>query len=348
MQRILLAASGAVSLLIGCVSLSADYPARDSERQLSNLSRLYWVDDQRLVFAGFNGREVVRGDGYRVRLQSIYLWDTQTGKVDDLGETGTEVCYANGYLAYRAWESGNAGTELGDVMGGPLGSPAKVDASMTGRPLDYQTCKPHAEALIPDWTKGKKVWRLKSGDFFILGDEKDERNTPVTFHPNGARQGVVMPFRSREFFFPGVTYYEFKGAYFIVGEYFVTDLSNSWGGFNKHPWPTGMPIPVWWLYPDGRVEEIKLPTEARFAAMSAIFPARTGIYYVSLDFPRSEGLYRVSSESIARRILSGWIENYAISPDGCRIAVNHNDHDKYDGKRGLGTAKAVNICANGE
>jgi hypothetical protein len=76
-----------------------------------------------------------------------------------------------------------------------------------------------------------------------------------------------------------------------------------------------------------------------------IFPAQPGIYYISPAYPLNDGLFKVIGENKVERVLKGFIEGYAVSPDGCRIAVDHNGN--HTGKRGEGTLKVIEVCAGG-
>jgi len=129
-----------------------------------------------------------------------------------------------------------------------------------------------------------------------------------------------MPFKRREFFAP--KYYSFKGAYLILPNYFVPDPRHPSGGYTKGPWPKDVPLPVWWLNPDGHVEEILLPSEARFGG-GKILAATPGIFYISPAYPDKDGLYKVLSDTKVARILAGFIEGFAVSPDGCKVAIDH-------------------------
>jgi hypothetical protein len=337
----------ALILIAGWTSaIPAEFQIRDSEKRIERLANMFWVDERRILFEGLNGKDAVRPDGSRVLLNSLYLWDVETGAIEDHGEIGGGLCYAHGYVRYRRWREQEVGRTLGDLIAGQLGGQLKAEPGLMGVRIDLETCQPHAEASpLPEWTAGKLVKRLKSEHgFLVLGPEKEDRNEVVTYHPKGIPDGVVMPFKRREARLVAVSYVPFKGAYFIEGDYFVVVPQHPSRGYNKSPWPKGVPIPVWWLYPDGRVEEIRLPTDSR--AASWIFPATGGVYFVSHRYPDYDGLFKVLDESKVTRIVKGSVQKYVVSADGCRIAVNHDGN--YIGTRVRGTVKAINVCTPGE
>jgi hypothetical protein len=340
----------ALSWLIGSLTAAcAQHPIRDSSRPAfpsSFAQSIYWIDNKRVLFFGLDGRHVKRSDGSDWALSSLYLWDVESGAVESLGDIATSLCYANGYVRYPRWKltNGEPGKDF-EVLAGEFGKEALIDTSGSA-PIDPETCKPRTTAPLPEWTQGKAVKRLRpEHGFLVLGPEKDDRNWPVTYHPNGNPQGIPMPFKRREAYLAFINYVPFKGAYFLTGDYFIANPEHPLDGYNRSPWPKGLPIPMWWLYPDGRVEEIRLPTDSRFATATTTFPAKAGVYYISPDYPHGDGLFKVIDQNKVERIIKGFIDAYAVSPDGCRIAMDHDP--SYVGKRGLGTLKVIDICARG-
>lgn len=330
----------------GCSSLTwAEYPLKDSGRVANSASNIYWVDNHRVLFQGhfWNADGSINDPGgVPKNSETLYEWDFETETLKEHGDIGGGLCYANGYLRYWRRNDGESRGSAAEWIAGELGKQAKIDSQYVT--IDRETCKPRDDAVLPDWTRGKAVVRLKPAHgFFVIGEEKDDRNTPVTYHPGGERDGIVMPFKRREFH--AVTYFAFKAAYFLRGDYFVVMPGHRLGGYNKSPWPIGTPIPAWWLHLDGRVEAMKLPTEARFATASRTFPTRAGIHYLSPDYPSNDGLFKVVNETMVERVLKGFIEEYAVSPDGCKVAIDHNP--KYSGRRGQGTLKVIDVCARG-
>ena len=307
---------------------------------------VYWVDNFRVLFLDFRGRHASRPDGGRQPISTLSVWNPDSGLIEDRGDAGTNLCYVNGYVRYSRWIS-KEGKSLDsvEVLAGDLGQEMIVrDVISPPDYLDRYTCRRASERSLPDWTRGQRVVLLRSGDgFFVLGQEKDDRNSPVEFHPSGGRRAVLMPFRRREADFALTQYEAYKGAYLIGGTYFVEQSGHPLGGFNISPWPKGMPIPVWWLYPDGRVEEIRLPTEARVGVR--FFGAQPGIFLIAHGSgTNKDGLFAVLPDSLTE-ILRGRIDAYSVSPNGCRIAVLHDEH--YSGKRDRGTVKVVDVCHRG-
>jgi hypothetical protein len=92
------------------------------------------------------------------------------------------------------------------------------------------------------------------------------------------------------------------------------------------------------------VDQINISPESRFGDAN-IFAAKPGIYYISPNFPHGDGLFKVIDEKKVERIFKGVIEKYAVSPDGCQIAMNH-DPDR-ENKLRQSTLKVINVCTEG-
>jgi hypothetical protein len=330
----------------GCASLTwAEYPLKDSGRVANPASNIYWLDKHRVLFQGhfWNADGSINGPGRLPKnSETLYEWNVEVGTIKEHGDIGGGLCYANGYVRYWRRINGESQGSAAAWIAGELGSQAKIDSQYVT--VDRETCKPQSDTALPGWTRGKAIVRLRRDHgFLVLGEEKDDRNTPVTYHPRGEPDGIIMPFKRREFH--TVTFFEFKAAYFLRGDYFVVVPGHHFGGYNRSPWPTGTQIPAWWLYPDGRIEAVKLPTEARFATASRTFPTMAGIHYISPDYPSNDGLFKVVDEVKVERVVKGFIEGYAVSSDGCRIAIDHNWN--YSGRRGQGTLKVADVCSRG-
>jgi hypothetical protein len=331
--------------LAACVNATwADYPVKDSRRQAPDSASFYWVDDRHLLFEAFNGQNVVRPDGYKVQLKSLYFWSIETGKIEDEGPIAGGLCYADGYIRYWKWKKDASGSDFGDLMAGKLGSQVEVNHDPLDVRIDANTCRPYVETPLPEWTRGKSVLRLKPGrGFLLLGPEKDDTNSLVTYHPTGGPDGIEMPFKRRQFHLSNITYSPVRDAYFIQGLYFFSDPRHPAGGYNKVPWPEGAPVTAWWLYANGKVEEVRLPAQTRVGDW--IFPAGSAIFYVSHRYPGSDGLFKVLGRTSVEPVMKGFIEKYAVSPDACHIAVNHDPH--FTGKHGQGSIKVIDVCNRG-
>jgi hypothetical protein len=169
------------------------------------------------------------------------------------------------------------------------------------------------------------------------------KNTPVSYCPAGEKALCIqLPIKQRES--RGFDWVPFKRAYFVVGDYFQVDSRHPSGGFNRSPWPKGISMPAWWLYPDGRVEEIKLP--AGHWLQTTVVPTATGFATINTYFTVGQaGVYLIRGNNVTR-ILEGFVEQLAVSPDGCKIAVNHDPKPLETNARNNEhvTLKVIELC----
>jgi hypothetical protein len=333
-----------IFLCSGCSSfVDPTYAIKDSGRNADSLSNIYWLDNRHVLFQGITDRDYVRSDGFRGKFKALYLWDVVSGAIEERGEIGGGLCYAEGYIRYWRWKG--EPSKGADWIAGEFGHEVKVDESVTDpKRLDWKTCKPRSDPPLPDWTQGDFVWRLRSGHgFLVLGSDREARNSPVTYYPDGGPKGVLMPFKRREFDFSGITFFPFKGAYLVSSTYFMPDSAHPYGGYDKYPWPKGALRFVWWLYPDGRIEEIRLPSEeSRSTPSTWIFAAIPGIFFVDAGSRKNELVHIVDGKT--HRILSGNIYQRSVSPNGCRIAIDHDENGNHMDEAKGGTMKVLEVC----
>lgn len=104
-------------------------------------------------------------------------------------------------------------------------------------------------------------------------------------------------------------------------------------------------MPVWWLYPDGTVDEITLP--AGYWLQSMVVPTAVGYATINTYFTIGQaGVYLIRGEKV-QRVLDGLVAQQAISPDGCRLAVHHDPRpfETYALKYQLVTLKVIEFCS---
>jgi hypothetical protein len=286
-----------------------------------------WIDNDRILFVERTMEKRIRASsGQEFHARRVVLWDLRSREVKRLHELTGFVCYRNGYFHSALWDF--VAPERFPVTHtyGQLDQGLHTLQAEWKKPdLDRATCRlktdsPPATLLAP-WTQGKKISRLDEIDGLLLLDSEQQdslRNLPVTFHPHGEANGVVMPFNSREHHVQG--YHPFKGAYFVLASYFVRAPGHPDGGYGHSPWPKGISRPYWWLSADGSVHTGSLASRRELYDTS-ILPFRDGIAW-TIGFVRGEGLY-AEDQLGERQLLSGFVEQAVTSPNGCRIVMKH-------------------------
>jgi hypothetical protein len=80
---------------------------------------------------------------------------------------------------------------------------------------------------------------------------------------------------------------------------------------------------------DGAVLRYKLPKGEWMSGTVYGVPVHSAVLMVSLAIPKGDGVYLVRGEQVERIIKGYTAGNFAVSPDGCRVAMSLRPGD-YD------------------
>ena len=137
-------------------------------------------------------------------------------------------------------------------------------------------------------------------------------------------------------------YHGHQNAYLVYGRYFDESKAVKRGDYENAP-----PQLLWWLYPDGRVEEIHRQAGPWYAGGSlAIRSTKAGLFLAFLGGmtssrnPGHQGGYLVSESSVVK-VIDGPTNSPVVSPDGCKVAFTHAPSNQESSKRSL---KVINVC----
>ena len=325
----------AVAVLIAAVAASCttlpatgDFTVNDSGSQVAQFTKLYWLDNVRLLFQGPDGQTIEGVGGYRKPVNRLFVWNTENGQITQGARIGGGLCYSNGFVRYwRSEISGRKSLTKSEWFAGPFGHEKPISRDATNPDnFNWETCKPYSELPPrPEWTQGLAVRWLGAGNgLLILGpadSQKALRNWPIKYCPHGIESTCVeTPLRRRES--KGFNWVPFKKAYFVSGVYFEVVPKHPHGGYNRLPWPTGLPMPVWWLYPDGRTEQITLPPGPWLQTF--VYPSRVGMLTIGQGPTRWEHSLYLIRGNRGKALLHGQFHTAAVSPNGCKIAVDHD------------------------
>lgn len=338
-----------LAVVAGCAGFvpAADFPIRDSGLYASSNVAIYWLNDEEVLFGGPTGETRRRPDGVDEPVNRVSVWNIRTNQVRRYSEVAAQLCYYEGYIVF--WQHDVPSRRLW-VNYGKLGAEKREERGTLkpGEYYDTYTCRHHSELpSLPDWTKGLGIRRLIPEHGFLI-NEYSFRNTPYSFCSPKAEQSqcVPMPIKRREIM--GFRWYPFKQAYFAVGHYFRVVPNHPDGGFGESPWPKDLPMPVWWMYPDGRTEEIKLPAGPWLRTF--VFPTRSGMVTIG-EGPSAfeQTLYLVNDGGgipLLHGLFQGSHLGHFVSPDGCKIAVNHDPKPLQTTARNFKhvTLKVIDFC----
>lgn len=314
----------AVALVLLAAGAGCAHPgqARDAVQviesgiEIDRRSPVYWVSSDELLFSAPTDEFVMQGS-FRKPVSKLTVWNFRTKKITRLAAADGGLCYYEGNLAY--WESDNSARRQWTSLGRLRGPMTREERGIR---YDGTTCLPYEALPQPPARSEEHVFvRLRPEHGFIdMGAQLSTANTPMRLYKPGSLEGIELPLKRREIQRATIRFFPFKGAYFIESVYF--DPSR---GYEIAPWPERLVRPVWWLYPDGKVEEILVPPSIWMR--ERIVPSKVGLAAISNGFftitgaPPYDGAYLVDGKG-GRRLIRGVFDAADLSSDGCRLAVH--------------------------
>jgi hypothetical protein len=314
----LLAAS--VAVLLGCSFAAVGMGSNEANRpHVTEVpirgGPLGWHDNESIVVYIHLGDKQIRKDGVVEEVGRIATYNYKTREQRVYGKVTSGQCYSDGYVSYIFLD------KMTDELWasyGPLGNEVTRRIKRGEMSFDsgtqYQTCRPFSERpQPPEWARGRFfVWNLRAGHGVLSCATRDyyEKTVKARFHRIDDSIGVELPFTCYDVR-RGFMYYPFKKAYFA--QEFAPVI----------PWPQGRDRKAYWLYPDGRVETIVFPYSS--AIRGEMLPTVKGILSLNVPESRTED-YRI--HFIAPEGIKELYRGYGfgvVSPDGCKIAMNHDE-----------------------
>lgn len=287
---------------------------------------IYWLDNERVLFIGHNRIKPEPGGNIVLALLQWHI-----GKGLTLLREGVDsLCYRPGQIRYSVKDGKTKGRIF---YQGQVGQELQI--------------KPKGnDQLNCDWTyessaklDNRSTQRLLPGhgELYLgpaYGKESLD-NTPVVHRANGDHRETELPFGRRETG-GGIRYYEFRGAYFVRLAYFdpIRKITSSW--------PSGSLQRAYWLWPDGRTEQLEFPSD-----MGDPQPSQAGVVYRITAIDESKnGIYLYRDHSKRMLIVRGHVTDMAVSPDGCKLAFSHASNRKsyLAGPDNRRTLKIAELC----
>lgn len=346
----------ALALLAGCGKGEAEappYTILDSGVPASTNDRLYWLDNDRVIFVSYGPKpKSLEEAGKHPRVPSINIWDTRTNKVEFYAK-GSHLCYSDGHIKYMPAET---------VPDDPA-NPVKVywrEGPLDGpelKVLRYKTEEeyrewyrahvdnPHTCRWVerPGYAKGRRAMPLREGDGWLVHSKPWNVNEPGEWLLYRLDGSVIKT---------GIPHMVLRNQWLDYAEAY---LFRSTSGGDQIP-KTDC-IRYWWLKSGGAIdsgcEDIRAVKKIDPKSGVALYPTRPGMLFFAgnnEDYSvGSAGFYQLFNGG-ARRIVAGGMEQSALSPDGCKLAYTHIPFFQ---ARGVGepgeiVLKSINLCQTGK
>lgn len=331
-------------VVIPQLATSADKPPfvlKDSGFQTSSQHRLYWLDNDRVMFTGYEiNLEKIDKRGQYAREQNIYIWDTRENQRTVYVKNASLGCYFRGYIGYSISE--------GPSKKGPMGEERTY--------LDVHYSKETWEGEPPEWEEGVKHHPITCkayhsrglrGDYVELlpehgyldvrrpRDLQSGKDLAVLWHRPGTSYAIPLPILKSEVDPSHIHYITFLDSYFMYG----------WNNIAKRE--VVQPQTYWFMKPDGSVTRHEVL--GHFGGWTNATPTQKGLFVItnainvhkSLD-PGDAGAYWVHQNQL-QKISGGMIASFTASPDGCKVAFVRDPFDAKNRELRI-TLNIIDVC----
>jgi len=326
---------------------AATYPVLDAGYRLARHGKLYWLDNDRVLFYGGSADQRTKRSGAANAIPSsggTYIWNIANGSLEHVSEWEI-TCY---HPEYSTWSLVRPAKNEYRFKAGKFGQeielpPEKLTVQQRMQRVRSEfTCKTYLRTeLLPPPPLGRRVIVLREGDGYLDAGSpdskelRDQRTKPILlFRPDG-RPPVELPMKLEQG--PGnPSYSTYLGAYVSLPRPKSSDPGNITS------WPRGSPFSIYTFKSTGESSESIVPY-GEWGAISQIWPTRAGwIFSANGITPPKSGLF-LSEPSSVRRLDTGQVHKMAVSQDGCRAVVGiQNRHLEMGTPINL---KVVEFCA---
>lgn len=336
MQRLWLILIFLVMLVCPQLATSTDRPPfilKDSGFQASSQHRLYWLDNDRVIFTGYEiDLEKIDKEGRYGREQNIYIWDTRENRRTIYVKNASLGCYFSGYIRYSILN--------GPSKKGPMGQERAY--------LDMYYSKETWEGEPPEWEEGVKMhpitcrsYRSRGAGYVDLLPEHgylDYRRppeyssgdkVPITWYRADGIGGTTLPLMVHAYLNSAVRYEEFMNGY-------VLETTNFAESTKKSSSLRGDTFSIWLFLTDGNVSELVMPRRDWMRGGTRNFyPSLRGVFTWTHDWgrhkrpPGDAGAYWIHDD-LVEKVISEEIgpDSIRVSPDGCKVAFVSEPYEK--------------------
>ena len=319
------------------VAVSTDRPAfvlKDSGFQASNQHRIYWLDNDRVIFTGYEiNLEKLDNLGRYERDQNIYIWDTREKHRTVYVKNASLGCYFRGYIRYSILN--------GPSKKGPMGQERTS--------LDMHYSRETWDGEPPEWEEGVKMHPITCRshrsrgmgyvdllpehgylDYRMPREYSPGEKVPITWHRADGIGEVKLPLLVHAYLnSSAVRYEQYMNGYVLGTTNFVNPTENS-------SLSRGDTFSIWLFLSDGNVSEIVMPRLVWMrGGTRSFYPAQEGVFAWTHDWgrynnpPGDAGVYWIQGDRV-ERVISEEIgpDTIRVSPDGCKIVFVSEPYEK--------------------
>lgn len=343
----------AVTYPFGAAVAGATYPIVDAGYRLARQGKLYWLDNDRVLFYGGSAKQDSKRVGTASTIPAAggtYVWNVAAGSLEHISEWEI-TCY---HPEYSTWSLVRPAKNEYRFKAGKFGQETELPLEKLTAQQRIQrvrsdfTCKSYRLSdLVPPPPAGRRLIVLREGDGYLdagpsstverVKEARAEGSKPVLlFRPNGL-SAIALPITAEQG--PG------NPKYSTYLDAYVT-LPRPKGSDPGHitSWPRGLPFIVYSFKNTGEASETTIPY-GEWGGIADVQPTRAGWLFAGNGVtPPKSGLF-LSQPASVLKLDAGQVHALAVSRDGCRAAVGiQNRH------REMGTPinlKVLELCGEG-
>lgn len=326
------------------------YQLVDSGFPADDWRQPYWLDNERVIFKGFEvgsyskqmheaSRLERRAKGYDEHGMhtGYYIWDTKKNEVTLYKDKITNLCVEDGIVVYET-DDGNKTT----VLMGALSEESPIDISPeqlnNGLSANCWVRRPkRTEAQ-----QGRHILYLRPGwGYLDIGptDPPRDPKAPVLYYKEGVSKPIELPIPAGRLMNAGYVRFVPHENRHLIAEGNVSRRREAW-----------------FMTSDGKVSEVILPSGPWLS--ERLYRVKGGIFLSSAytQGKRSNvppGAYLVPDGQWWQLLFIGRQGKAAVSPDGCKVAmtITPDEMTYYGtfrewiaGRPGQKTMRVVNVC----
>jgi len=318
-------------------SVWANDAIKESGVQARSLNEhdLYWLDNERVIFVGWIPGEFRLEQGRRFPKIDLFVWNTTSGELRRHAElsTSARLCVVKRYVRVQFERDGKHFVRYGDYgieHETELDLQAHLDGILAVSPI---SCREYNPKLLRKRYGERALPLLDRGEY--LDRSSVDHAEPMRYFPEDGSDPIPLRIIPNRYVLPAPRYSDY------LNKYVFNELRPRVG-------PDTM-ARAWTVDKQGRVEEIVLPQGLWMASTVRAMPIEGGWVMTSKATAigrrvDAAGVYLVRGEK-ATRVMSGLPHAYAVSPNGCNVAVAIDVELEREARPMIRT---INLCSRGE